>query len=711
MLFLVLGCEPVEPDITTWTLRPTGEFWANEAGEAIPLPASLAGETALADVSRYGRVGVPTGRGDAGSFGVGNGIVFGLIGLDDPVNTLTNAIGPGYQADAGFFGDSAFVLDAPVTDAAVQRPRGTAIVRTVESADGVTLHTTSYASPGQSGIVRHLDIVATRSGTVRWAISRGEDELPEFEAGVVQTRGSRRTRLSCDVGELIDDAWVVTFQAGEQSVVCTQVFSEGDFIEVSPDLSGAIDAASEALAGSLELNVPDPKVADLYEGMLVTTWAQTTPSGLVSPMSRYTSGWLRDTEGPVRLWLRAGLHEQALTTLESLWLAQLASGGVQNSFGVDGDLDAVVPPENPEEWWAEAEFMEGREPVEAPSYPILLHGMAADWTGASWDEQRMAFLRACLDRQVFSGDYLPFSGDETFRYPMSGAVGDLPEALGWSLHSSLLWRAAAGVLGENPESAPLSGFWTGEFWAPIVAFGGVPLGQPYEDVALQTTWWPEMGLASEQLDSHLTATVSSLLQWDGVLLSRLYQSASPNLIYTGMVPGMWLHAAAVQHRPEESDAFNALDLVATPSGHFEELHASDHGAFALTHQADGLGADVTARYRPWEGGNSVSALLDYLIGAQPKATSRTLLLAPHLPPDWPSFGAKGIRVGEFSVDMQIVGFAEGLVVQLSGTAGLAVSVELHGQQDFTAVWADGQLTEATGAVVRVRAYEQLIGVY
>lgn len=712
ILALLVGCGPSAPDATTWTPLEAGEPWPDEAGDTIPVPAALAGEDWLADPSAYGRVGLPSGRADAGSFAVGNGRVFGIVGLDDPVNTLTNAIGPGYQADAGFFGDNAFVLDTPVVEARVQRPRGTAIARTWEAGDGVALSVVAFAPPGEDAIVRLVTVDADRAGTLRWSIARADGEPAEAEDGVVQTRGARRTRLSCDVGAVVDDAWEIVFSPGEETFRCVQAFAEGDFPTVAGwDPADAADAAAEMLAGAATLEVPDPKVADLYEGMLIAEWVQSTPEGLVSPMSRYTSGWLRDTEGPVRLWLRAGLHDRALATLEAVWRAQLASGGVRNSFPLDQDLDAVALPDDPEAWWAAADFMPGREPAEAPSYPILLHAAAAGWTGATWDEQRLAFLDACLDRQAFDQDLLPFSGDETFRYPMATAVGALPEELGWSANSTFLWRAAATALGRDPEGAPATPYWTGAYWAPIVAFEGGTVGEPYEDVALQPTWWPGTALDDADVDAHLDAVADTLLRDDGVLLSTYAGDDAPNVGYTGMVPGYWLRAAAARHRPEEADAFAALDLVATPSGHFEELHGRDHRPLALTHAADGLGADTTARYRPWEGGDVVASMLDYLLGAEPDAAAGTLSLAPHLPPGWPAFAARGLRVGDATLDVEVEGYAEGLVVRVAGAETLAVTVELHGERPFSEVWADGVPVDASGDVVRVPARAEVVGAY
>ena len=243
----------------------------------------------------------------------------------------------------------------------------------------------------------------------------------------------------------------------------------------------------------------------------------------------------------------------------------------------------------------------------------------------------------------------------------------------------VLWRAAAATLGMNPGDVPTDPYWTGTWWAPILDWDGQPLGDPYEDVALQVTWW-DAGLDTGDIDAHLDATADALLQDDGTLSSPLADGDGLNIATTGMVPGFWLEAVSTRHRPEEQTAFDALDLVATPSGHFEELHGQDHRPLALTHDADGLGADTTARYRPWEGGDVVAALLDHLLGARPNAAAGTLALAPHLPAGWPSFTAHDLRVGDTRLDVTVEGWAEGERVRVDGAGALAVTVTLHGAQ-------------------------------
>lgn len=736
MILSLLACAAPEVDGEDWSALAAGAGWPDEGGAPIPVPEALTDLEWLGDVSGWGAEGVPAGRATAGSWGVGNGVVFGIIGLDAPWNTVTNAIGPGYQADAGFFGDAALTLAAagvalPVTYAQVQRPRGTAIVRTLAEGDGVQLLTTDVAPPGAAYLLRHVTVrnmeAAERELTVRWSLARADGEIgAEAAGGLLQQRGARWMRLDCPGAILVEDALnldMVIPANSEASFVCTQSFASGaepgaPSVDAVADLNASRAETVGWLSGATHLEGGDPKVADLIEGMLITTHLQTAAVGLPSPMNRYTSGWLRDIEGPVRLWLRAGRHEDALTALRSLWLGELAKGGIYNSFSLDFDPDAVSLPGDPVAFWAAAPFMEGREPVEAPSYAPLLHAEAAAWTaGASsddpWDAQRNAFLDACVDRQLFEEGpeahlFLPFSGDETFRWPMAFAVGAPPEEIGWSANSTFLWRAAARTRGRDPSSASDDPFWTGTFWSPIVRYEEFStLSAPYEDIALQPASW-EAGLDEDRLGDHIDATIASLLQADGLLLSRLAGTGEDNVGFTGMVPGMFLRAAARRHHAAEAVAFAALDLVATPSGHFEELHGSDGLPLALTHTADGQGGDVPARFRPWEGGLTVAALLDYLVGLEPGLAAGArdgVTLSPHLPAGWSGFALRDLRVRELRFDVEVAGFEEGVVVTLRGLPGVPVDLTLHGPKAIQRVDVeDEEVVITPGDVVRLPTF-------
>ncbi|MDP2308900.1 MAG: hypothetical protein Q8P18_22955 [Pseudomonadota bacterium] len=695
MILALVACV-APPDVATWAPASGFAAWSAEGGDPIAVPDALASLDWLGDPSAW-RWRNAQGRADAGTLGVGNGVVFGLVGLDGP-NTLSNAIGPGYDADAGFFSDTALSLSRDgvglvATDARVERPRGSAVARASIAYGDLALSTTDVAPPGIATIVRHVTV--SNAGTTDIA------GLALVGADGEEGRGDRTLRASCDARA------VPTLAPGtEWSTTCRYAFSrDGTFVEDTDALTALAasrDVTEALLAGTAALDLPDEKVADLYEGMIVTAHVQTSASGLVSPMNRYTRGWLRDTEGPARLYLRAGLFEEVDAMLDATLRVQVAERAISNSFALEvagTSLDEVALPEDPDAFWASVPFMAGREPVEAPSFPILLQAQVDAFSGGAPDSQRLAWLRACLLRQEpGAAGLFPFSGDETFRYPLAAALGEgLPEEVGWSANSAFLYDAAAATLGEPGVGA--DAWWADGYWAPVVRYADLsPTDAPFEDVSLQPIWW---GDTSARAEENLATAVSVLLREDGTLRSSLGAGAGDTPMTTGMGPGYFLQNVARVHRDEEALAFAALDHVATPSGHFEELHAPDGRPLDVTHAADGLGADVPARYRPWEGGDVVAALLDYLFGLDPDAAGAALTLAPHLPPGWPASAAEGLRMGDTRFDLRLAGYAEGQVLTLARDPGAtwATRIVLHGDRAFARLWIAGDPVDVSGAVV------------
>ncbi|MBM4369423.1 MAG: hypothetical protein FJ102_24635 [Deltaproteobacteria bacterium] len=619
-MFFLLACAEAPP----WTPTRASRLWPEGPGDTIPVPTELAAAGWLADVSawRYAGSGAE-GRAERGSFGIGDGTSFALLGLDEPPNTLTNAVGPGYQRGEGFYADMPLWLardgvPLELRAARVQRPRGTGLVRTRAEFEGsALLDTIDLVHDGV--ILRHVTV----NGGAGLSLLAGEG-------------GTRDGAAMVPVGD------VPVFSAEPVSFVLAY---GGD----APDFSEAL-AASRArtaafIEGAARLSTPDPAVNDLYEGMLLTHLAQTDTSGTVSPMSRYTSGWLRDAEGPIRLYLAAGLFEAAAAILTDTYRVSAGQAAIANSFPLDtsrGD----TPPD-----WSTVPFMDGRNPVEAPSYPVIHEAMYRRATGESAIADD-SFLRACVERQEIHDGLLMFSGDETFRYTLALPLGGMPEEVGWSSNSAFLWIAAAESLGidtsavrERTESA----FYVDGYWSPVAAYDTLePYPAPFEDVSLG---------ASRLLgdDRGIDAVLDTLLRSDGTLLT------DGAVGYTGMVPGYLL--AAVKDRAEGEAAFNALATVATPSGHFEEIHTADNLPLQLTHDADGYGADVTARYRPWEGGVVVAAMFDYLVGADANAPGQRLVLSPHLPNGWPQMQVENLPLGrDGRYDLRVEGFEEGMVI-------------------------------------------------
>ena len=103
---------------------------------------------ALADLSSYAMsvAGPPRGRPDhqhRGAFAVGNGAMFALMGLSDPLNTLHSAVGPVYDKRERFFGDVAIELEEDGEVAAFEREW---IARVRSTAVNVTRADTRFSS-------------------------------------------------------------------------------------------------------------------------------------------------------------------------------------------------------------------------------------------------------------------------------------------------------------------------------------------------------------------------------------------------------------------------------------------------------------------------------------------------------------------------------------------------------------------------------------
>ncbi len=566
-----------------------------------------------------------------------------------------------------------------------------------------------YARSGDYGLA-----LCDLALTIDLALSDGE-VLTSHESGLLQVRGDRQMLVSCDRAPIVNDGRA-TYELGPMDdgdsieLTCTHAFAS--LGEPLPTLKGTVAEALQAsraehqafLDGGLRLATPDPAVDDLLTGMLTTLAVQTAANGIVSPMHRYTSGWLRDAEGPLRLFLRSGHDGRARTILDATVASLTSRGAIANSFPLSIDVDAVVPPEDPDTFWAQAAFMPGRNAAEAPSYGPILHDRYVRTTG---DESiltpaRMAFLEQSLVRQDMDSEgRLPFSGDETYRWLMAVTIGEtVPEEVGWSAGSSLLLAHAAGrlldlggdeALGAIAETARAGAesYTDPEgFVSPIRFFdsGGLFPG-PYEDVSTQPLWLsPD---APTDADAANVEVLSGrLMGEDGVLRSN-------TLGITGMSHGFWLANLAALNHPDLEAAFNGLAAVATPSGHFEEGHGPEGEALSLVHQPDGMGADTVARYRPWEGGDALAGMLRALIGQEGDAREGRLVLAPRLLNRWPSLSAEGLTFAGVRVDLEIEGYDEGQIVRVSRETGhgrtwdLSLSLRAPAGRVFQRVFLDG----------------------
>lgn len=701
MLLAVLGpagCGtggPGLPEPTLWS-RPQA-----------PLPASdyFARRPWLLDVSTWSAAGCgdrqPRQARWMGDFGVGNGHVFALCGTACPLNTLHTMAGPDYQQESEFFHDTWVRLDpqpAACDRAHLFRVRHTAVLVGLERFADLELDTVTFA-PAGSGPGDPV-----RRALVRVVVvSRHGEEHPQPLALVTehadQSRAGRTRRLVVLEPDGVSDPARVELGSldpgQEQRVVFAYVASEGG--EGQQETIDALRAAGcDALlertrdwwfafsSQAARLESPDPRVDDLLEGMRVTIRTQQTHLGGVSPMSRYSLMWIRDTAGAVRFFLRSGLFARARAMLDYYHLAAIMRGDISNAL--DLDYAPEQPPPAPD-WRAMPPF-EGRCQGETPSYLPLMASWYARATGDHTliDGQYDFLWRAVTAQSISDQGLLPFSGDETYRGAMSMTLGrdiehDYP-ACCKSANSSFLFVAAAEALAEEADArghtddartlrqradrvrqATDAHYWTDHgWWAPFLEVEAPDeLPPPFEDVSTKPLWTGFSGPDDPHTRQNLANVIALLGREDGFLQSPLHERYVDYMdfdvargVYTGMMPGYFLYNLALCDHPRAEQAFNALARAASPSGNFAEYQVyDDHSALQLVYDPGGTLGDLTARYRPWEGGICLDALVVYLTGLEPDARAGRVALAPRLPNGWPRMRWTGLRVGPVRFDLEI----------------------------------------------------------
>jgi hypothetical protein len=710
---------------------------------APPAAAFLGARPWLLDLSTWAGVGCGAGEPDdarhLGDFGVGNGRVFALAGYACPINTLHTMAGPDYQQEGDFYPDTATQVfvggAAPATlHGRMFRVRHAAILVSAERLVDLEVVTVTFAPTGdgvapavERAVVRVVIVRNASTDTVRDVEVRTDDATSARE-------GRARSLVLLDpappdpvppdparvpLGELAPGdervltlAWVTALDAAqeEETVTALRATTVDALLEATRDAWGAF------LGRAARLESPDPRVDDLLEGMVVTVRTQQTCLGGVSPMSRYSLMWLRDTAGAVRFFLRVGLHEEARAMLEYLHLAAVVRGDYANALR----LDYAPDPPPPEPDWAALPPMEGRTAAEGPSHLPLMSFWYHQATGdASLTAAQYEFLkRGVLAQGVDRGGLLGFSGDETYRAAMAASLGlDLEhDFVGCctSANSSFLFVAAAeslalqaSVLDRPDDAAALREqaalvraaaeevYWSpgaadattgGGAYAPFRDRGApAPLPPPFEDVTLAPLWVGYGSADDPRQRENVATVVTRLGRDDGSIQSPLdpgYHNvlglAVTDGIYTGMVPGFALYNLALVDHPRAEAAFNLLGVAASPSGNFAEYQIhDDHSALQVLYNPAGGMGDMTARYRPWEGGINLDALVVYLTGFEPELIAGHVHLAPRLPNGWPRMRWTGLRVGVDRLDLLVEQQGKVRRVTVSTTADAPLTLYVH----------------------------------
>ncbi len=630
-----------------------------------------------------------------GAYGIGNGKAFAILGLTDPLNTLHGIVGPVYEKDARFFGDTALrpVVNGVVRDfdsESIARPRGTGLVVTRGDIDELTVWTVDFA-PAPVGVdpldrpssLSRVVMVRNRGNSavdVALEIAAQDDLVEEGDWLVDTLPEDGRTMVYVAVGferVAAGAPWRLAFGAVPPGTIEPASMSYVIGVDRDDALARAAEIAKADRLAQLDdtlawwatdsargtqFQVDDPWLTDLIDGTRVLLRVQQTAAGGISPMSRYTGVWLRDMIGPARFLSRIGLHDDVRQAIDYLELCHRARGDIGNSCSSGlAPEDVSTAPD-----WASLPPFSGRTAAEGPSYLVLTWAQAITWTGdtsglaAAWPYLR----RAVMAQSMTDEGLQSWSGDETFRLAMNVALGyplETPwQDMAWSSNSAMVMIAAANFLadhaaeaGHPEDEAPLRdradrarAALIDKFVQPEGHFASVklmdeaaaPVTLPFEDVNLNAIWSgafaPDDAVANADLDSMLKIAGHP----DGSVQS------TPNPIYdmgtfaggaaTGMVPGFVLYDLSETGDPGVLGAFDQAFAYASLSGEYAEaILYSDRSPLQPVYDRVGLLGDVSARYRPWEGGIVLDAVVDDLLGASPLtvAGKPTLYLRPRVP--------------------------------------------------------------------------------
>jgi len=765
----LLSCRGKDEDTTG--LSPV--FW--EGGDdRVPMEHAFFESLSLGELSLYslmveGSIEDRPDQAHRGAYGVGNGHAFTLMGLTDPLNTLHSAVGPTYDKEVRFFGDLAMhvEVDGVIQDFSqewISQVRGAPVsVTRADTAGGISMYTVDLA-PIPAGedtppaLLRWLMIDPADGEQIRVCLD--SYSAPELQGDVLAwvLNDGRSLALGGD-WEVQDGQQCLDLENPDGPVQVPIYLSFGDDIDAALAGLDALgedgDAQEELLltwtqdtlvhwAGfqdqGVQLHTSDPRIEDLYLGLRTSIRVQQTAAGGISPMSRYTGVWLRDTIGPVRFFSRAGLTDAAREMLDYLYLCHLQAGDLTNACS--SGLSSVDDHAEPD--WASLPGLSGRAGAEGPSYVPLAWTTWARWSG-DWEPiaQHWDYLsRALLAQEIDDQGRQTWSGDETFRLSMNVAFGlDLEEPweeTSWSSNSSLLMAAAsdamesaADQIGEDPalfaERAALARnaldtyFMQPEGHISAVRYytdddsGGSPAeARPFEDAMLKMLWVPAYSTDDPAVLSAIDSLRLTSQPEDGAFQSPLalvYQG-NPLLNHategyaTGMTPGYTLFALTELGAMDSMAAFNLLPYYADPAGQYSEGVLWDDGAAVQpAYDVSGVVGDFAARYRPWEGGIVADAMLSYLIGAEP--TSQGLRLRPHLPNQLDWMDATQIQVRDQVLDLMLSqdtgGITSGLSATITAQSDVVLTMELP-----VPAWMDGTTPIHEGELRTLPGGEQIV---
>lgn len=631
-------------------------------------------------------------RSKLGAYGIGNGKVFTLLGLNFPLNTFHNLTGPYYVFP--FFGDQ--WIELKISEKTLELPeqfiyqvRDASIVVTKEKGENLELYTVNFAPVSLEAILRIIIVRNCSNEPVNdlKIVCKifGEKEVKNRE--IIQKRDTRMLSLGTlsensyiENGELIIYLGNLGREEEKLSIVYLCVNkSENEknkTLEIIKNknlrlLKDTKNYWEKWLSSSLKIISPDQKVNDLIENMKIALKIQRMSNGAQTPVVKY-AGRSHDRENVniVRFLLSCGFYEDVKEIIQFCYKAAIKNKEILNSQDVLTDVSDLgsepdwekVPLDNINSHYHAAE---------RPSWTILQFY----WYYKHTDDIELIkkcynYLKRNLLGQEITREYLlPFHGDEMYQITFPFYVAKMPLERMYSADSSFAFVAAAeGMkeiaerLGKSEDSLKFKElaekvreaidryFWDEElsFYAPaILKEGKVKINSPFAEINLKPIWTGYCKDIKKE-EKNLYKVMEILQNFDGSIKMAEYAD-----VYHGQIPGLFLYNLAYLDSPYAEKIFNFFEIIADPAGQFAEVHKNSHIPVCINIDRTGFNREDARRFGPWEGSVNAYSIVYYLTGIKPDAQKRELHLLPHLPNSWDRLEVKNCYVGKTPLDFKI----------------------------------------------------------
>ena len=636
----------------------------------------------------------------AGCYPVGNGLVFGGLGVYDNVASVDSICGPYY--DEPFLGREEVQCligkeRVRLHKQSIRWVKGAGIIVSTLTNDKIEITNIDFAPPGIKALVRVFSVKNISDAPLKnvkisfkyliqeknikigldadraYNVKFTGDSKKFYRSGFVYNSGKAvleknndySITFDLDTNEEWSDVRYIAADLEESGLAKTveQVKQGGSKL-----LEPTKQYWDEWLASSTAFTTDNALVNYVIETQKIILKCQQSHSGGFSPVYGYAYTWARDNNGPVLLMLRAGRFKEAREVLDFFYKVARHAGYVAGCARVSNALDETKNNESDFDW-----KMVFVPPAEIPSWIIKQHYWYYLYTGdIELIKERFPYLTRCLYGQsVSKTGRLPFQMDETYMWTLQSRTYKLLPYPNYylglradSADSAFEWVAAAENMAEmaaafkdNKTAAELKTkaaevrastdkyYWMEEegYYSPALSLFSDRYAMPHANIGLNPLWVGYADNKNEKAAKSARTTISYLLK------DNMFMKTTPGVeLFSGLLPGMLLYNLTVLNDPLKEKAYETLLKCASPSGDYSELYYGNGDVWIVPNWGDGS----YGRVRPWEGGVNVDALLFYLTGFKPSSDG-VFRLSPELPSNISKLEINGLLLHNSKIDFSV----------------------------------------------------------